>query len=99
MDLLARGDSSHTLAENTGRDRCSVGKAWIIAARHSRERSAEFPDPQLLLPLYNFPFTGHSSGRPDAKGSTWFLPQLQTLSGFFAAVVASRTSRCSYPNG
>src|SRR5688572_30001769 len=101
MDVLAWDDSPYAVAQVTGFDRRTVGKAWFAAAKRSSERPAENAHAQRLLCHDADTRPGHASlsrhARRAGDVSLWVpqIPRLLARAGVERPVRCDRADRRS----
>ena len=95
LDVLARDDTSHTVAEVSGRHRRAVGKARITTARNRRELAPESQKAELLLCCDAIPDSGSVARPRKPQRSDHLSAQLQALSRFFESRYDRKPARCN----
>lgn len=80
LDLLARDDTSYTMAEVAGRHQRPVGKTRITPARNNRELAAESKEAEFLFCVDAFSGARHIPRKNSAGRARALSAQLQPLS-------------------
>src|SRR6476646_3886914 len=99
VDLLARGDPAHQVAEVAGQGGCPMGQAWKSAEECKAERPSQAADAQLLLRDDDLRRARHSARRYLAQGATLFLSRLRSVPSIQSADRSGRENRRSRADG
>src|SRR4051794_5945978 len=95
MDLLARADPSHTLAQVAGPHRRAMGQAWQLTAERRAKRSAKAAHTQFFLRDDHLRRTRYPAWGYLAKRPALLLSQLPPLPRIHAPDRDRGNARCS----